>query len=68
MNTHDEELIIAERADFALGKAYLRELIALMTIDYLDRGGRIQRLKPCFAPGCEIRPAVRAMIRRDRRL
>jgi hypothetical protein len=64
MDTHDEDKIIAERADFALGKRYLRELIELMTIDFLDRGGRIQHLRPCFAVGCEIRPAVRQAIRR----
>lgn len=64
MNNHDEDKIIAERADFALGKRYLRELIELMTIDFLDRGGRIVRCRPAFAMGCEIRPAVRQAIRR----
>ena len=63
--THDEAPIIAERADFALGKAYLRELLELMTIDFLDRGGRIQRLRPCIAHGTELRSNVRQMIRRD---
>lgn len=65
---HDDSLMTAERADFNLGKKYLRELLEWMTIDYLSHGGRIVQCEPCFAPGCEIRPAVRSAIRRDRRL
>lgn len=64
MDTHDEYPIIAERADFSLGRTYLRDLVALMTLDFLDRGGRITQCQPAFAMGCEIRPVVRQMIRR----
>lgn len=59
--------MIAERADFKLGKRYLSELIALMTIDFQERGERIQVLRPAFAVGCEMRPSVMSAIRRERR-
>lgn len=55
--------IIAEPADFTHGKAYLRELLFYMVEDFLERGGRIQVCRPCFAMGCEIRPVVRQAIR-----
>lgn len=63
-NTEDK--IIAERADFALGKRYLSELISLMTLDFLDRGGKITVCRPAFAAGCETPSAVRQAIRAGR--
>jgi hypothetical protein len=59
-----EDKIIAERPDFKLGKRYLSELIALMTLDFLERGGKITVLRPAFAVGCETPSNVRHLIRR----
>lgn len=64
----DDRPMIAERADFAQGKAYLRMLLELMVFDFEDRGGKITKCRPAFAIGCETHPAVRQAIRRDRRL
>lgn len=58
--------MIAERFDFNMGKRYLSELMQLMTIDYVERGGVVQVCRPAFAVGCEIRPAVRQAIRSGR--
>ena len=63
-NTEDK--IIAERADFSLGKRYLSDLIQLMTLDFIDRGGKITVCKPAFAAGCETPIAVRQAIRAGR--
>jgi hypothetical protein len=58
--------IIAERFDFNMGKRYLSELIQLMTIDFVERGGVIEVGRPAFAMGCEMRPVVRQAIRSGR--
>lgn len=63
-NTEDK--IIAEPADFSHGKRYLSELISLMTLDFIDRGGRITVCKPAFAAGCETPTCVRQAIRAGR--
>ena len=63
--TMDESKLIIERFDFSMGKKYLRELLAMATMDFLDRGGRIQQCRPAFAYGCETKSVVRQAIRRD---
>lgn len=59
--------MIAERADFKMGKRYLSELMAMMTIDHIERGQPIHVLRPAFAVGCEMRPSVMSAIRRENR-
>jgi hypothetical protein len=44
MDTQDK--IIAEREDFTHDKRYLSDLISLMTLDFLERGGKITVLPP----------------------
>lgn len=61
----DSKLII-ESFDFAQGKRYLSELIALATQNFLDLGGQITVCKPAFAYGCETPIAVRQAIRAGR--
>lgn len=59
-----QDLVIAERQDFAHGKAYLRELLFYMVDSFLEAGGKITKCPTVFAYGCEIPVPVRQAIRR----
>lgn len=54
-----------QRFDFNLGKLYLRQMMELATLDFLDRGGKITVCRPAYAFGCETPSNVRSMVRRD---
>lgn len=62
----DQNKLIVESFDFSMGKAYLRELIALATQNFLDLGGQITVCRPAFAYGCEIPSCKRQAIRAGR--
>lgn len=60
----DSKLII-ERFDFSMGKAYLREILALAVQNFQDLGGKITICPPVFAYGCETPSCVRQAVRKE---
>lgn len=61
----DQNKLLIERFDFAMGKAYLRELLDLAIQNFQELGGTITKCRPAYAYGCETPSCVRQAVRKE---